>query len=44
MERSLRYPFQATRDARLTEIYRYLDAKYPKFHKMDNLSKAGFGF
>ncbi|MFA7089800.1 MAG: hypothetical protein WC128_07250 [Bacteroidales bacterium] len=28
--------------SRLTEIYRYLDAGYPKFHKMDNLSKAGF--
>lgn len=31
-----------TGSSRLTEIYRYLDAGYPKFHKMDNLSKAGF--
>ena len=27
---------------RLTEIYRSLETAYPKFHKMDNLSKAGF--
>jgi len=31
-----------TGSSRLTEIYRYLDAGYAKFHKMDNLSKAGF--
>ena len=27
---------------RLVEIYRFLEAGYPKFFKMDNLSKAGF--
>ena len=27
---------------RLTDIYRHLEVGYPKFFKMDNLSKAGF--
>lgn len=26
----------------LTEVYQHLDLNYPKFHKMDNLSKLGF--
>lgn len=26
----------------LVSIYRYLDTQYPKFHKMDNLSKLGW--
>ncbi|NLA15447.1 MAG: 3-oxoacyl-ACP synthase [Bacteroidales bacterium] len=35
-------PVQGAGTERLTAIYRAMELKYPKFHKMDNLSKAGF--
>ena len=33
---------EGTGPGRLTGIYRFLQIAYPKFHKMDSLSKAGF--
>ena len=29
-------------EGKLTELYRFLNLKYPKFHKMDKLAKAAF--
>lgn len=35
-------PVEGTGQVRLTNLYRALGLTYPKFHKMDNVSKAGF--
>lgn len=36
------FPIQKTESTWLSDIYRSLKISYPKFFKMDNLSKAGF--